>query len=485
MVSDIVSIPKRFFKTLSNLRTGIVLLLLVVIASALGTFILQRPVTDADKLQAAYSPATLQWLDRLSLTDVFHAWWFLTLLGLLSLSIIFVSIERFPNAWRFYGRPYRETDAHFRTGLQTKAELPIKNAADGLNVADRVLQKLHWPVERITDGNQTSLYSERHRFSVMAVYVIHASLLLIFAGGIIDGLIGYSGYLMLRKGQTGNVIELRNGQKKVLPFAIKCYEAGQENYADGSPKKWWSKLAVVQDGKEVKSKEIVVNDPLVHRGLRFYQASYGPTGVEGVKVVATPTGGTAREVTLRLNEPVELDPTATVTLAEFIPDFFIRDNQVFKRSDDVVNPAFRLEIMKAGSDKPATQWIFPAYNPAGQGQDADYRFEYRDLQMGYFTGLEVSHEPGQWLVWAGCILMGVGLFVAFYMVHMRVWVVAVPDARGKLVLWIGGQANKNKDRFEQKFEEVVESIREELDRASIAPRSALKEEAELTLVAVK
>jgi hypothetical protein len=82
--------------------------------------------------------------------------------------------------------------------------------------------------------------------------------------------------------------------------------------------------------------------------------------------------------------------------------------------------------------------------------------------------------------------MGVGLFVAFYMVHMRLWVVAVPDAKGKLVLWIGGQANKNKDRFEQKFDEVVDSIREELDRASIAPRSARKEEeAELTLVAVK
>ena len=117
----------------------------------------------------------------------------------------------------------------------------------------------------------------------------------------------------------------------------------------------------MQDGKEVKAKEIVVNDPLVHRGLRFYQASYGPTGIEGVKVVAAPTGGTAREVTLRLNEPVELDPTTTVTLAEFIPDFFIRDNQVFKRSDDVVNPAFRLQIKKPGSDKAATQWIFPAH----------------------------------------------------------------------------------------------------------------------------
>ena len=65
MAFDIVSIPKRFYRTLSNLRTGIVLLILVGIAAALGTFILQRPITDAQQLQATYSPDTLRLLDRL------------------------------------------------------------------------------------------------------------------------------------------------------------------------------------------------------------------------------------------------------------------------------------------------------------------------------------------------------------------------------------------------------------------------------------
>ncbi len=274
MAFSLSFIPKRIHKTFANLRTGIVLLILVVIASAMGTFILQRPATDADKLAQAYSPNTLRWLDRFMLTDVFHSWWFLTLLGLVSLSIVLVSIDRFPNAWRFYARPYRKTDWHFRAALPHKVELPIKNAEDGLNAAERALKKLGWPVERVAYKNEPSLYSERHRFSVMAVYIVHASLLLIFAGGIIDGIFGYSGFLVLHKGQTDNVIELRSGGKKHLPFAVKCYAAGQENYADGSPKKWWSKLAVVQDGKEVESKEIVVNDPLVYQGLRFYQSSY-------------------------------------------------------------------------------------------------------------------------------------------------------------------------------------------------------------------
>jgi cytochrome c biogenesis protein len=486
MAFSVLSIPKRIHKTFASLRTGVVLLILVVIASALGTFILQRPATDADKMARAYSPATLLWLDRLTLTDVFHAWWFMALLALVSLSIILVSVDRFPNAWRFYARPYRKTDSHFRSALASKVELPIRDAEQGLNAAERALKKLHWPVERVAYQKEPSLYCERHRFSVMAVYVIHASLLLIFCGGIIDGIFGYSGFMQLQRGQQVNQIELRNGAKKTLPFSIKCYGAGQENYADGSPKKWWSKLAVIQDGKELQSKEIVVNDPLVHRGLRFYQASFGMTGnLDGLKVLATPGNGSGREITLRMNEAVDLDANTTVTLAEYIPDFFIRDDQVFKRSDNPENPAFRLQVKNKATGDDAKLWIFPAYGETAEGQKTNYRFDYRDMQMGYFTGLEVSHEPGQWLVWAGCLLMGAGLFVAFYMVHMRLWIVAVPDAKGRLVLWIGGQANKNRDRFEQKFNEVVDAIRTELEKAPAATGHARKEQSDLTLVAVK
>jgi cytochrome c biogenesis protein len=483
MAFDLRSIPKRIYKTLANLRTGIVLLILVVIASALGTFILQRPATDADKMQAAYSPQTLLWLDRTGLTDVFHAWWFLSLLAFVSLSIIFVSTERFPNAWRFYARPYRRTDLHFRSGNPYKAELPIANREQGLNAAERALSKLHWPVERVSDESCTSLYAEKHRFSVMAVYVIHASLLLIFAGGIVDGIFGYSGFMMLRPGQQSNVIALQNGKKKTIPFEVKCFSAGQENYADGSPKKWWSKLAVIEDGKDVAEKEIVVNDPLIHKGLRLFQASFGSTGdVQGLKVTASPEGGTPRELVLHMDEPVPLDANTTATLAEFIPDFFIRDNQVFKRSDNPVNPAFRLQVKNKATGEDAALWIFPAYRPEAQGPKTNYAFNFSGVEMGYFTGLQVTHEPGQWLVWAGCILMGVGLFVAFYLVHMRLWVTAIPTTSGNLVLWVGGAANKNKDRFEQRFQEVVSEIRGELSQRKdtpVIPRSAQQHEAVL------
>lgn len=485
MAFDVLSIPKRIHKTLTNLRTGVVLLILTGAAAALGTFILQRPATDPEKMAQTYSPAVLRVLDGLMLTNVFHAWWFTALLTLVSLSIIFVSIDRFPNAWRFYARPYRKTDSHFRSALPNRIELPVADAEQGLAAAERSMKKLHWPVQRIFENGERSLYSERHRFSVMAVYVIHASLLLIFLGGIIDGIWGYKGFISLQRGQISNQVRLGDmgdKQAKTLPFSLKCYAAGEETYADGSPKRWWSKLGIIDGGREVKTQEIAVNDPLTYRGVRFYQASFGQNGkLDGLKVLATPEGGTGREVTLRPNEPFELDPTTSVTLAEYIPNFFIRDNEVFKRSDDPVNPAFRLQVVNKATGEDAKLWIFPAYGEAAQGQKTNYGFAFRDVQTGYFTGLSVSHQPGQWGVWAGVLLMTLGLAVAFYMVHTRLWAAVVTNADSKLVLWVGGTANKNKDRFEQKFNELAAEIRAELKRTQ--PQYASKQESDLSFVA--
>ena len=96
---------RKFWQTISSIKTGVILLILVVIVSAACTIILQPLVTDSDEMQRAYSPQMLHVLDALRLTDIFHAWWFVLLLMMVSFSIVAASIERFPNAWRYFARP--------------------------------------------------------------------------------------------------------------------------------------------------------------------------------------------------------------------------------------------------------------------------------------------------------------------------------------------------------------------------------------------
>jgi cytochrome c biogenesis protein len=479
MAAEVQKLRRRIWHTLSSIKTGVILLILVVIVSALGTIILQRPVTEADELQRAYSPQMLRIFDALGLTDVFHAWWFVALLILVSFSIVAASIERFPNAWRFYARPYKYPEEGFRKSLPAQALIAVPGESAGLMSAERALESIGFKSERVQRNDHVSLFAERNRISEMAVYIVHASLLLIFLGGIIDAVWGWRGFMSLNQGQQSSQIELHNGTHRTLPFAIRCDSAGQERYQDGTPKKWWSKLTVVDGGRDLQNKEIVVNDPLVYRGVRFYQASFGSTGkVAEFLVTASPlAAGNAQELSLKPNVPVALDSDTSVELAEFIPDYVVRDGQVYTRSTDIENPAAHLVVSSKASGKRVNYWI-PAIDGVAENTGSPYRFDPKDLKMGYFTGLEVSHEPGQWGVWTGVVLMGIGLTFVFYVSHVRFWVFPVADRDGKLSLWVGGTSNRNRDAFEAHFKDLTEKIADEVKAQRQARKTAVQRETE-------
>jgi hypothetical protein len=55
---------------------------------------------------------------------------------------------------------------------------------------------------------------------------------------------------------------------------------------------------------------------------------------------------------------------------------------------------------------------------------------------------------------------------------MRFWAVPVCDPKsGKCLLWIGGSANRNRDAFEQRFNDLVALVEEDLKTIpSTSPR---------------
>jgi cytochrome c biogenesis protein len=465
MAGDLRVLAHKTWQTIASIKTGVVLLIAAVICSAAGTIVLQRPITEPDEMQKAYSPQALWVLDAVGLTDVFHAWWFVGLMLLVSVSIVAASIDRFPNQWRYFSRPYKYPDENFRRAVHPQTAMAIADEESGLVAAERALDSLGYTPERVVREDHFGIFAERHRISEMAVYIVHASLLLIFFGAIVDGLWGWRGTLNLNEGQTSNLVELRDGTTRTLPFAIRCDQAGQENYQDGTPRKWWSRLAVVVDQRDVQKKEIVVNDPLFYNGVRFYQASYGPNGkVDKLALIAAPTNGagTRQGISLRVNDTVPLDPDTTVRFAEFIPDYAVRDGQVYRKSNQLGNPAVHLVVTSRAAGKDFDVWL-PAIDEVPYNPQTPYRFEATDLKVGHFTGLQVSQEPGQWGVWAGVVLMGMGLTFVFYVVHTRFWAVPVRDAKtGKYSLWIGGIANRNRDAFDERFKDLVALVEQEL-----------------------
>ena len=471
----------RSTRWLFSVRTGIVLLISAGLASTAGTLVLQRPQTDPQKIASAYSPEVLAWLDLLGLTDVFHSWWFAALLVLLSLNLVLASLERFPVAWSFFRQPYRRPEKHFRASLPLQQEIAIPGVDAGLHAAQSALRQMGFRPRRIEREDGASLFAERNRFSRLAAYVVHASLLLIFGGAVVDAIWGYRGFLALTENEQTSRIELRESEYKALPFAIRCDGAGQENYPDGTPRRWWSNLTVIENGREVQRKEIAVNEPLVYSGLRFFQSGYGQTGeVSAIELrVALKSDPThVRDIVLSQNETLSLDGKNSVTLAAFYPDFVLINGEPKTRSHEPNNPAIQLEVQSAtAGDHPVASkvWLFPNYPVLAHPDGSPFTFEFRDLRMGYFTALQVSYEPGQWAVWAGIILMGIGLAAAFYFKHVRVWAVPVKDTQGRMVLWVGASASKDRNEFKDRFERFVRKIEDNLNAQAEAQMAWFRE----------
>jgi len=454
------STPQRALQTLSSLRSAIILLILLGFALSAGTLILQRPFADPETLRRLYSPRTLRWLDAIGLTDVFHTRWFATLLALTGLNMVLASIERFPQAWRYFVRPCRRPVPAYLASLKLQKQIPIRSEQEGIEAAERVFAWFGLRPKRVVQGQGPSVFAERHRISRLAAYIVHASLLLLFVGGIADAVWGYRGFVALGLDDQSNAIETRGGAPRTLPFTLRCEGAGRENYPDGSPRRWWSKLAVVEGGQVVSRKEIAVNEPLTYRGIRFYQSTYGSTGEASVIQLLAwrkNESKSSQTIILKGKEPVQLDEGTTVRVASFVPDFVIEGNRIESRSAEPNNPAVQLvvESKKAGA---AMIWLFPRFPDFSHPGRSPYQFQFQDLKMGYYTGLQVAYEPGQWAVWAGFLLAALGLALAFYFVHLRIWAVPAMDARGRLVLWVGASASKNREEIEGRFSKLVEAI---------------------------
>ncbi|HTS70749.1 MAG TPA: cytochrome c biogenesis protein ResB [Terriglobia bacterium] len=455
----------KLLQFLSSLKCGLLLLGLLGISMILGTLILQRPMAQEGQIEQIYAPQVVRLLNMLGLFDVFHTWWFILLLGLLGANITLASIERFPQVWRLFARPHYLADAAYVRALPFQREIPLgpHTPQEAISLAARKFEVVGYPPRKDVLPKGT-LYVEKHRAARLAPYVVHASLLIVFSGAIYDGLRGYKGFISLRPGMSTDYIEplTTTGPRHHLDFTLRCDAAGMDAYPDGSPRQYWSQLTVLEDGREVSHKKIFVNDPLTYKGIRFFQASYIPSGAPSKLVMeASWLENSAQKhqtLTLIPGSPSPLDDHGSaVELADFIPDYVLEGNQIVSRSDEPRNPAIQVQVTRPGA-QPTHAWILAKSPELKPPNDTGIDFHFVSVEMAATTGLQVAHEPGQWLIWTGCLLLTGGLMMALYLSHIRIWGVAGVDRKGRPALLLGGQPSKYRENFEHKFNELANEV---------------------------
>jgi cytochrome c biogenesis protein len=405
----------HIYRFLSSLRFTMLVLSFIALACIAGTLIKQQ--APPQEYLARYSEATYTTLRFLGLTDVFHSPWFLLLTGLFVLNLVFCTAGRL---------------SHFlknRKEVRIPTEKALVSMSPGFMVPGARMAEVAGLFKgyRKAAGGDTEMALEKGNVSRYGVYIIHTSIVVILIGSVIGLMFGYRGFITLNKGESRDSVNPRGPAQGPTPlgFMIKCDDFKVSFYPTGEPKDYVSSVRILDGGKPVKQGEVRVNHPLTYKGTSIYQASYGsdPSFLFNIagQDVKLSQGGVYKKEGL------------TVMVVRF------------EKSVHNFGPGVQIAYLDGNESK--TSWFLKDVARLREKEINGVRLQLKDIAEEYYTGLEISRDPGVWVVWTGFAMILFGLYVTFFMYYRKVYL--LQTTKGVLV---AGISARNKEAFRQEFE---------------------------------
>ncbi len=458
-----------------SVKLTVVLLLSIAGTSILGTIIPQNE--DPAAYFRAYGEFVYRLFDVLGIFDMYHSWWFQFLLLLLTINIVVCSIDRVSATWKivFVKNP--------SFNLSRFRNLSQKETFAG-NHPPKELEKIYQPIiskyfgyTRVEQTDQgLCIFAEKWRWTRLGVYAVHLSVILLLLGGLMGSLFGLEGFVNIPEGEKIDSIRIRNtGKIHYLGFEIKCEDFNISFYDNGAPKEYRSSLTIIEKDKPVYQKNIIVNDPLHYRGINIFQSSYGKMPSNSTFKNKPPATDPSGEITLNftnrksgasfqiktaMGKPVELsEGFGKFVIVEYTKAAEFRGQNIGEAYKGILTPA----------DGNPLDVLLPLHFPnfdrmrkgalvisvADQEPEAFSFGESSDLR--YYTGLQVTKDPGVLVVYAGFIMMIIGCYITFFLSHQRVCIEII-KGKAKSRVIVTGTANKNKMGMQQRVKKLSDKL---------------------------
>ena len=267
-----------FVEFFSSLKLAISLMITLAILSTVGTVIQQGE--QADVYIKEYGENAYWWFTKLGITDIYHQWWFTSVLVLLCVNSLTCFHQRFPAIWRSIRQDKVNVTVAFIQNLKRSKtiELPAERNKVTEELAMAFAER-GYGVLFNKGAADTTIYATKGILGRVAAHVAHLSVTIIVLGGLLGTAFGFRDFGVCLEGQTYHIPQGK--------FDLHVDKFWIDYYDNGAVKSYNSTLTIIENGEQKLTKTITVNDPLVYKGIWFYQSSYGDSWdrVEKARVV--------------------------------------------------------------------------------------------------------------------------------------------------------------------------------------------------------
>jgi cytochrome c biogenesis protein len=444
----------RLINLFSSFKLAIWLFFLIAGLSSIGTVIQQG--RDPSEYIREYGERTWWWIKTFQLDDMYHAWWFTSVLALLAVNATTCLYRRFPPMWKSLREDKTGVSATFVKSLKNARVIRLEgDPSSAVSIVKAALSKYRYRVSERTTSQETTLYAHKGMAGRVAAHMGHISVMVVMFGALLSTMFGFRDFGAMQVGET-YLIPQGNFSVTVNKFWI-------DYHPNGMPSGYYSDLTLTEKGRPSVRRTIEVNEPLVYNRIWLYQASYGDAWdrIEKARILIRDKvrGEVVGDLIVPWKSQAEDSKLGVkVTLTDYLSDFGFDSErrEAFPRSGETNNPAVRLRVTENGRQV-ASPWIFYKFPGLINIEDSKYHYELIGFVPHKYTGLQITRDPGTNVVYFGSILLVGSLFTSTFVYHRRIWV-KVAGGGGTTQVVFGGNAHKNQYAFEEELTAMADRI---------------------------
>ncbi|EJL40974.1 cytochrome c biogenesis protein ResB [Brevibacillus agri] len=473
----------RIWNTFSSVKIAIGIIIVILVASAVGTVFPQQqyipvPVpTEADV--ARFYTDTYGTLGTvyygLGFHNLYSSWWFVTLLVLLGTSLVICSLDRVVPLYKALSKPRLNQHKSFLKGQKLFGEGELAPDADQAELLERsaaVLKKKGYRIFRA----ERAIMAEKGRFSRWGPYINHIGLILFLIGVLMRNIPGFylDEFVWVREGQTVAIPE--------TPYYIKS-ENYQTTYwsEEEMPEKlelnggvipksfqtdavlYLNKNADVPGKKpdlvEVQKGPIIVNHPMIEGDIAIYQSGVQEMQLGALNFVLVDVKNGDKELGAfkvdLYNPAVEQEVAAgiKVRVLDYFPDFIMgNDGKPATKTNLPKNPMVALEIVDEATQQ-SEKLVYLQGSVLTQKSDARFGLTFHKPDLIDISGLNVRIDKAVPLIYFGAFIFMIGVAMGFFWQHRRIW---VQTQDGTILL--AAHTNKNWFGLRREVDGLVEQL---------------------------
>ena len=430
---------QKYFNIFTNLQFAIIILILLAIASSLGSFIEQDEnenfyIENYPIIKPIYGFITSKFILQLGIDHVYRTWWFLSLLIILGICLISCTITRqFPIF--LSSKSY-----FFKTKKKSFLNLPLfVKFQDIYYLKESIILKIQEMNFYIYQTNNI-VYGYKGLIGRISPILVHLSLIIILGGSAFGAFNNFKAQEILPKGELFHVQNfIKVGWFTKIPsISIRVNDFWVE-YQKKKVHQFYSNISILDSyGNEIKNKTISVNNPLRYKTIDFYQSDWNIIGIRVQNknnIIEYPVFPLKKDTKTWITWIKQENTNLTLIFDQLENSFLIYNEKGEFIENKIVGDSISNSI--------------------------------KIIEIIPSSGLLIKYDPSIPIIYLGFGLLMITSTLS-YLPYTQIWIVKNKKKHEKIKnIFIGGTTNRGKIQLEIEFENLIRYLERNLKTNNI------------------